>query len=272
MADGDADYSPKLAENLLEIVRSDRFVTECFKERNLKISQALCLLWHDQSTGDVPGRKSSAPHYGNVSAAVIIDLYVLGKVSFEEAQASCLGVKYKEMVLQVTDFTSTDSYLDKCMFNHMVEHTRKHPDKPRSVAKWILKGSNYHKPCCVSATFDSLVDLGLMSKEPKLLGTCVKYPVINAAPQNELVKEIQMIALAGHTVDGFTWTLLKLARFSDLLYLGGAPMLKHLFHKKEYDDAKKKIQELVETKKEKSKRKVHKEGEDLEFYNLCEIE
>lgn len=103
MADGDADYSPKLAENLLEIFQSDRFVTECFKERNLKISQALCLLWHDQSTGDVPGRKASAPHFGNISAAVIIDLYVLGKVSFEDAQASCLGVKYKEMVLQVRE-------------------------------------------------------------------------------------------------------------------------------------------------------------------------
>ncbi|PFX11641.1 hypothetical protein AWC38_SpisGene24546 [Stylophora pistillata] len=95
---------------------------------------------------------------------------------------------------------------------------------------------------------------------------------LSTTPQNELVKEIQMTALAGHTADSFTWTLLNLACFSDLLYLGGAPMLKHLFHKKEYDDTKKKIQELVETKKEKAKTKVHKEGEDLEFYNLCEIE
>lgn len=272
MADGDADYSPKLAENLLEIFQSDRFVTECFKERNLKISQALCLLWHEQSTGDVPGRKASAPHFGNISAAVIIDLYVLGKVSFEDAQASCLGVKYKEMVLQVKDFTPTNSYLDNCMFNQMLERTRKHPDKPRSVSKWILKGSNYHKPSCVSATFDSLVDLGLMKKEPRLLGTSVRYPVINAVPQNELVKEIQMIALAGHAVDGFTWTLLKLARFSDSLYLGGALMLKHLFHKKEYEQAKKNIEKLVETKKENAKKRGWKKDKDLEFYNLCEIE
>ena len=81
---------------------------------------------------------------------------------------------------KVKDFTPTNSYLDNCMFNQMLERTRKHPDKPRSVSKWILKGSNYHKPSCVSATFDSLVDLGLMKKEPRLLGTSVRYPVINA--------------------------------------------------------------------------------------------
>ena len=101
MADGDADYSPKIARNLQEILQSDRFVTECFKERNLKISQALCLLWHNQTSGEVPGRKSSAPLYGNVTAAVIIDLFVLGKFNIAEVRRSCLGIKYKTTVLEV---------------------------------------------------------------------------------------------------------------------------------------------------------------------------
>ena len=81
---------------------------------------------------------------------------------------------------QIIDFTPTDSFLDNCMFNQMVEHTRKHPDKPRSVEEWILKGSNYHKPSCVSATFDSLVKLGLLAKKPTLMGTCLKYPTLNS--------------------------------------------------------------------------------------------
>lgn len=101
MASGDQDFSAPIARNLREIVHSDRFVTECFKQRNLKISQALCLLWHDQTTGDVPGRKSSAPHFGNITAAVLIDLFVLGKLNMKEAQKSCLGIKYKKMVLEV---------------------------------------------------------------------------------------------------------------------------------------------------------------------------
>jgi len=180
MADGDADYSPKIARNLQEILRSDRFVIECFKERNLKISQALCLLWHNQTSGEVPGRKSSAPLYGNVTAAVIIDLFVLGRVNIAEVRRSCLGIKYKTTVIEIIDFTPTDSFLDNCMFNQMVEHTRKHPDKPRSVEEWILKGSNYHKPPCVSATFDSLVKLGLLGKKPMLMGTCLKYPTLNS--------------------------------------------------------------------------------------------
>lgn len=81
---------------------------------------------------------------------------------------------------QIIDFTPTGSFLDNCMFNQMVEHTRKHPDKPRSVEEWILKGSNYHKPSCVSATFDSLVKLGLLRKKPTLMGTCLKYPTLNS--------------------------------------------------------------------------------------------
>ena len=101
MADGDADYSPKIAQNLQEILQSDRFVPECFKERNLKISQALCLLWHNQTSGEVPGRKSSAQLYGNVTAAVIIDLFVLGKINIGEVRRSCLGIKYKTTVLEV---------------------------------------------------------------------------------------------------------------------------------------------------------------------------
>lgn len=101
MADGDADYSPQIARNLQEILQSDRFVVECFKQRNLKISQALCLLWHDQTSGDVPGRKTSAPLYGNITAAVLVDLFVLGKFSIQQAQRSCLGIKYKKMVIEV---------------------------------------------------------------------------------------------------------------------------------------------------------------------------
>ena len=99
--------------------------------------------------------------------------------------------------------------------------------------------------------------------------TCVDHL---SGPQDKLVKEVKMIALAGHTADGFTWTLLKLARFADSLYFGGAPMLKHLFSKEEYSDAKKKINELIETKKGTAKGKNAKETMDLEFDNLFEEE
>ena len=101
---------------------------------------------------------------------------------FEHAALFTYMVYTKNLFLashQVIDFTPTDSYLDDCLFNQMVEHARKHPDKPRSVEQWILKGSNYHKPTCVSATLDSLVRLGLLGKQPRLLGTCIKYPALN---------------------------------------------------------------------------------------------
>ena len=67
--------------------------------------------------------------------------------------------------------------------------------------------------------------------------------------------------------DGFTWTLLKLARFSDSLFIGGAPMLKHHFSKEEYRDAKKNMKELVDVNKD-SIRKNGKRRKDLESDNL----
>ena len=41
---------------------------------------------------------------------------------------------------------------------------------------------------------------------------------------------------------------------------------------RKYQKAKRNIEELVETKKENTKKGGWKKGEDLEFYNLCEIE
>ena len=39
--------------------------------------------------------------YGNVTAAALVDLYVLGKVDFEDVPVTCLGVKYKSMSVKV---------------------------------------------------------------------------------------------------------------------------------------------------------------------------
>ena len=49
-------------------------------------------------------------------------------------------------------------------------------------------------------------------------------------------------------------------------------MLKHHFSKEEYGDAKKRIQELVETKRQDAKGRNGREGKDLEFDNLWELE
>ena len=81
MADGDANYSPEIARNLREILDSDRLVTECFNRRSLTISQALCLLWHNQDSGEVP----------NVTDAALVDLCVLRKIDFENVPVTCIS-------------------------------------------------------------------------------------------------------------------------------------------------------------------------------------
>ena len=71
------------------------------RRRSLTISQALCLLWHNQDSGEVPGRKSSASLYGNVTAAALDDMYVLRKIDFQDVPVTCVGVKYKSIAVKV---------------------------------------------------------------------------------------------------------------------------------------------------------------------------
>ena len=103
-----------------------------------------------------------------------------------------------------------------------------------------------------------------------MVSLCVSLTVMVhvSGAQNKLAKEVKMIALSGYAIDGFTWTLLKLARFADSLNIGGAPILKHHFSKEEYTDAKKKIKELIGTKKEDKKGKNRSYTKGPEFDNL----
>lgn len=127
---------------------------------------------------------------------------------------------------QVINFTPTNSYLDDCLFNQMVAHAQKHPNKPRNAEGWILKGSNYHKPTCVSATFDSLVKLGLLRKERRNLGTCVKYPTVNPGT----VTCIIALILFPNVRETNTWVLdsgfrTVDCRFQSLMAISGSPFV-----------------------------------------------
>lgn len=67
-----------------ELLASDRFDKDSISQRELRLSQAFCLLWQNQSTGDVAGRQRPNALTATATAAVLLDLYVLNKIDFDK--------------------------------------------------------------------------------------------------------------------------------------------------------------------------------------------
>ena len=91
-----------VAKTLREILQSKQFNTESFRARRFKLSEAYCLLWHDQQTGDVAERQQASSLLVNMeAAAVILDLVALGKIQVNNESKSLLGIKYNKHYVQV---------------------------------------------------------------------------------------------------------------------------------------------------------------------------
>lgn len=85
-----------------------------------------------------------------------------------------------------------------------------------------------------------------------------EYCHIFTEPQQELYKDVQMIALHGHIPDSYMWALLKLARTCDAFQASTAPILEHQFDYKDNLRAIANIDKLVMMEDSRSKLKEKK--------------
>jgi len=75
-----SEHSWLISAKLGELLSSDRFDKDSIILRDLSLSQAFCLLWQNQQTGDVAGRQRPTALTDTAAAAVLLDLYVLEKI------------------------------------------------------------------------------------------------------------------------------------------------------------------------------------------------
>ena len=80
MSTEDAWY---MADKLREVLQSKNFAKDDFDTRSLKLSQAFCLLWQEQESGEVHGRQRAGKASNAAAVAVLLDLFMLGKIEFE---------------------------------------------------------------------------------------------------------------------------------------------------------------------------------------------
>ena len=79
-----SEYSWLVSKTLAELLSCERFHKSAIIQRDLSLSQAFCLLWQNDKTGDVAGRQRPTAMSHTACAAVLLDLYVLEKVDFEK--------------------------------------------------------------------------------------------------------------------------------------------------------------------------------------------
>lgn len=79
-------------------------------EKPLKLSQAYCLLWQENDSGDVDGRRCSFELLGGAVAAALLDLVVLGRIQLEVAPKSALGFSYKKNYVKVEIIVELNKY------------------------------------------------------------------------------------------------------------------------------------------------------------------
>lgn len=231
-----------VAAKLGEVLASDRFDKDSISQGELGLSQAFCLLWQNQNTGDVAGRLRPNVMTTMATAAVLLDLYVLDKIDFNKDIKHWMDRTREVITVKVKDTTLTGTYLDQALFLDIVKYHQAAKGKPRTIVEWIIHGS-YERENSATIVLDSLVLHGILKRESKLFGR--RYPIVDANPKQKLVSEIRQTVLLNQPAVGFIWTLLKLVYEADCCAGKKMPLLSMYFEVDELQMAKENMKMLV---------------------------
>ena len=85
-----------------KLLASDRFDKDSIVRRELSLSQAFCLLWQNEQTGDVAGRQRPNAMTDTATAAVLLDLYALEKIDLEKEIKHWMDRKRQTVMVKVS--------------------------------------------------------------------------------------------------------------------------------------------------------------------------
>lgn len=112
---GLATYLSAVAASVGNYLHSEFFEPKIILERPLTISEAYCLLWQREDSGDVDGRLWILELLCGACGAVMLDLAALKKIQVEEVKTTAIGC------LPIWD-RSPVKVLNKCLFFSLVEN------------------------------------------------------------------------------------------------------------------------------------------------------
>lgn len=104
MADEDIEeIADKFAGKFDAITCSTLYDKSEILKRDLKLSQAMCLLWQNSTTGEVSGRNNDLHLLVGVYCAGLLDLLVLEKYTINDMLSTCLCLVSKKKIIEVSD-------------------------------------------------------------------------------------------------------------------------------------------------------------------------
>ena len=91
LSNGLATYLSAVATSVGNYLHSEFFEPKVILERPLKISEAYCLLWQREDSGDVDGRLWMLELLCGACGSVMLDLAALKKIEVEEVKTTAIG-------------------------------------------------------------------------------------------------------------------------------------------------------------------------------------
>ena len=119
-----SEYSWLVSKTLGELLSCERFDKSAIIQRDLSLSQAFCLLWQNDKTGDVAGRQRPTAMSHTACAAVLLDLYVLEKVDFEKEIKQWMDRRRQVIFVQVGLRVIKSTYTSS-LFKPLVTYSRR---------------------------------------------------------------------------------------------------------------------------------------------------
>jgi hypothetical protein len=104
MSTEDAWY---IADRLREILQSENFNKDDFEGRSMRLSQAFCVLWQNKESGEVSGRQRSGRTANAAVVAVLLDLFMLGKIEFEAQVKQWIALRRRREIIFVKVYKLT---------------------------------------------------------------------------------------------------------------------------------------------------------------------
>ncbi|XP_048575877.1 uncharacterized protein LOC116605312 [Nematostella vectensis] len=201
----------RMEETILRILSAHSFTPKDFTSRELTLSQAYCLLWQNSKTGEVSGRQGSHELLAGCASAVLLDLFVMGKIVVSVTDDCSHGALVKNV-----HTSPTGSYFDRAMLNNIVKHQNKYPGYRQKLRYWIQYETRFvPKRRCATITLDSLAEQGILEKKESMFRT--DYPSIDPGPKGAFIKELHRVLLEGEVPDVYLRTLLTLIHAVDSL-------------------------------------------------------
>mmetsp|Transcript_41980 Transcript_41980/g.50883 ORF Transcript_41980/g.50883 Transcript_41980/m.50883 type:complete len:584 (-) Transcript_41980:193-1944(-) len=191
---------------------SDAYQLEYVLNKKLTLAEAFILIWQDDETGNIDGRKSSQEIQSIAVAACMLDLLLLGRLKIETR------TQYgrEDQVVSVGDVSSPlpessaflQVLLDMCV--------KRSPDAALTVGQWIetlVIAKDSPTDTLIKQITESLVTKGIVKKGSKW-GSRV-FPTEDPTAEGKTKEKIKDVLLKGVEPDVFTTCLIYFSIAAD---------------------------------------------------------